>query len=449
MSPRLSAPFLVILAFLVAGCASATKRYEQGMELEMQGDYHAASARYVQALQKDPSLQEARSRLRQVGQRAVTEHLQDARSWQTRGAHVQAASEFRGLDGLVAQARSVGVRVELPADYHERRRESFDLAIESLLEQSALDASRGLWAEGMNAARHARTQYEPSTAQIDRAVAHESMNLLGWSEQELASGRLRAAYDRAAQVQELGAPIDDHRAAARIMGEALDRGQVELMILPLVVAPDDDRVRTRGNREARLEREARLRELETQVNAALASGPFLTPSPFVQLSDPIAVREVVRQAGVLEGGVRSSALGLLLRLVDGDYGAWLELASVETTEFEVKQTPRDVRTLDGEPASIVIEEGQRRATAEARVLVVDTYGNEIASVKVIGLATVAFRRGVYDGDPRELNLGRRDVDAFDVHAQDAAEQALHRALSADLANRLAAAVFDPVLARIP
>ena len=133
MSPRLSAPFLVILAFLVAGCASATKRYEQGMELEMQGDYHAASARYVQALQKDPSLQEARSRLRQVGQRAVTEHLQDARSWQTRGAHVQAASEFRGLDGLVAQARSVGVRVELPADYHERRRESFDLAIESLL----------------------------------------------------------------------------------------------------------------------------------------------------------------------------------------------------------------------------------------------------------------------------------------------------------------------------
>ena len=54
-----------------AGCASAGKRLEQGMEAEAAGSFYAASIRYIEALEKDADLVEARERLMEAGDSAI------------------------------------------------------------------------------------------------------------------------------------------------------------------------------------------------------------------------------------------------------------------------------------------------------------------------------------------------------------------------------------------
>lgn len=441
-------PFLALLV-LLGGCASATKRLEQGMDMELRGNYDAASARYVQALQKDPSLTEARRRLVQVTDHAVDQHLQDAGAWGTRGDGVRAATEYRAVDGLVGNARSVGVSIDLPADYEAQRRDAYDQAIAALFTESEIAASRGQYQIGVNAARRARLEFEPDARQRQDALDQEARVLATWSEAELDAGHLRAAYGLAADVQALGAAPSVHEDAAYVMHEALALGRIDLMALPVVAVRDDGKKRRGRDKLEYEEHVADLIDLETRVNAELAHGPFRAPSPFVNLTDPIRVREVVRQAGLLEGGIRSSAMGLLIRAVDAEYGAWIELSKVEATEFEIEQAEKTVRTREGDEVAITIESGKRRLRAEAHVIVVDVYGNEITNVMVVGQALGEFLRGRSPVDPSTLNLGRREVDAFDVLAQEAHEQALRQTLAEDLATLLGPAVLDPVLALVP
>ena len=59
---RLPLQSLLFLAVLLTGCASAGKRLEQGIEAEAEGSYYEAAIRYVEALEKDETLAEARDR---------------------------------------------------------------------------------------------------------------------------------------------------------------------------------------------------------------------------------------------------------------------------------------------------------------------------------------------------------------------------------------------------
>lgn len=426
----------LLALLLMSGCASAGKRLEQGMDLELRGRDDQAIARYVQALQKDPSLTEARTRLAEVGARSVATHLEESALRAGQSDPVAAALELRAVDGVVASARSVGVRLEVPPGHAAHRRATFDAAVDALLAEGETAEDRGRWQEGIDACRRARLEFEPSSAQRDAALTGESRLLLGWSRQELNAGRLRAAYDLAEAVHHLEwSPADEHQASMDLMYTALAHGEVEVMALPVVAA--------------KRSRAGELLDLEVRVNESLDRTVWLAPPPFVRLTDPVAVRDVVRQAGVLESGVRAPVLGLLLRLVDADYGAWVEIVEVDATEFEVKRTPRAVETHRGQPTSFVLEEGQRRVRAQARVIVVDRDGNEVTHHVVSGTATRAFRRGLFEGDPAELNLDRRDVDVFDVLALEEQEQDLRQAVAQDLAARLGEAVLQPVLARVP
>jgi len=440
---------LVLLALTALGCASATKRLEQGMDMEMRGNYDAASARYVQALQKDPELVEARQRLVRVTDHAVGQHLQDADQWADRGDGVRAATEFRAVDGLVSNARTVGVRIGVPADYDARRREAYDQAIEGLLLESEVATTRGQFQQGVNAARRARLEFEPDASQRAEALDREADVLVIWAEAELAAGRLRSAYDRAADVQALGAAPDAHDSAAHVMNEALAVGRIELLALPVIAHAEDGKKR-RGRDKIDFEKSViALGDLETRVNAELARGSFRAPSPFVQLTDPIKVREIVRQAGGVEDGIRRAALGLMIRAVDADYAAWVELSGLEVTDYEIEARDETVRTRDGEEVVITLERGKRRLRAEAHAVVVDPYGNEITNVMVVGSSEGTFLRGTSPVDPSTLNLGRREVDAFDALAQEAHDQAMRQALAEDLAAMLGPAVLDPVLALVP
>lgn len=436
MSVPLRAACVLLLTQAAIACASAGDRLEQGMELEMQGRFDAAVVRYVEALEKDPNMAEARERLLEAGDSAIGGHLSASEAAAAGGDAVSAADHYRRIDGLLARARTVGVRLPTPPDYADLRRDAFDQATESFLSQGFDAAERGQWDVAIAAFQRARNEFEPTGEQRQAAMAGESEALLDWSVSDLESGRLQEAYGRAARVRELGwAPPQVSVEADRVMEEALARGRVEVMVLPAVAGgPVPDPA---------------LMDVEVRVNDLLAQGPFLAPPPFISLTDDYAVRDVVREARVLGTGLGPAAIGLLMRLVEADYGAWMELLGVEVTEYDVSQSRRSARTRDGRTTSYVLETGDRRMRAEARVIVVDGMGNRVAEATVVGTGVGEFRRGVYDGNVAELNLDRREIDYFDRLVMEAQDAAIRQAMALDLADRLGVAVFDPILARIP
>jgi len=426
------------LLTLTTGCASAEKRLEQGQELEAAGRFEAAVGRYVEALEKDSALPGARQRLQTVGDSAVTRRLNNVRALRGRGDYAGAADQYREADGLVARARTVGVYLALPEDYRQTRRETFADAFDALMARGRRSGERGQWEPAVSDFRTARDRFEPSMDQRAASLEAEAEALLGWSDEALESGRLQTAFEVASRIEQLEhAPTYCLEEAQAIMHAALAQGEVEVMVLPVVTA---------GRSQAR---NPMLIPLEIEVNDQLERSAWRRPPPFVRLTDPMRVRDIVRRASVLGGGLRAPAIGLLLELVESDYGVWLELLDTQVMEFDVDQRTRTARTRDGRATSFVVESGERRLRAEARVLVVDRSGNPVTDMVVVGTGTGSFQRGVYPGNPAELNLDRREIDWFDPLVLEAQEAAIRQALSASLADQLSSAVFSPVLARIP
>lgn len=436
MRPSLRIAGALYLALLSTACASASDRYEQGMELQMQGRWDEAVGRYVEALEKDASLDEARERLVEAGDSAITGHLGEVDRWNRGGDPVRAAGHVFRVDNLLARARTVGVRLPVPSDYTLTRRATFDGAIAFHLENGERARSAGRFDDAVQAFRLARGSYEPTGDQRERSFQGEAWSLAEWSRAELEGGRLRAAYEVAARVDAVEqAPGEAVAEAREVMGAALDRGEVELMALPVVPG---GRVRNPAVLEA-----------SALLDRALSQGAWRQPPPFVRLTDDRLVRDVVGEAAALGPGLSPRALGLLLRLTEAEYGAWVEVISVEATEYDVDQATRSARTRDGRTTSYVLESGERRIRAEARVVVVDRDGTALQDVVLVGTGTGDFRRGVYQGDPGELNLDRREIDYFDRVVLQAQDQVILEALAADLAVNVAAAVFGPVLDLVP
>ena len=429
---------LALAALTLFGCASAGKRYEQGMELEAKGRYEGATVRYAQALEKDPHHGDARTRLQRTGEMAIAQRLEDADRWAARNELVTAATQYHSADAVWNQARNVGVRLTLPPNYDTRRRNAFDDAVAALQESGDAAREQGRWHEGVGAYRQARDEFEPSREQRDELLRSEAGLLINWSESEYERGHLRAAFDVASQVQALEwSPEDESTRAASIMADALREGEVELLVLPI------------GSAQRSRRHQDNQHVLLSEIDAALTTGPWRQPPPFVDVKDPLAVRDLVRHTGVLDGEVRAAAMATLLRLAESDYGAMLHLLSSEESEVDVRSTTRTSTTKDGRSVTYVQVEGNRRIQATARVLLVDHFGNAIADVTVAGSGTAPFSRGVYEGDAKELRLDSRLAQLFDRFEQEAQTQAAQRALAMSLATNVADAVFGNVLAQIP
>ena len=142
---------------------------------------------------------------------------------------------------------------------------------------------------------------------------------------------------------------------------------------------------------------ARNRELAAIIESTLQDGPWRRPPPFVYLHETLAVGGLIDQAGLLDGEYRPATLALILQLADADYAAYLQILNSDSLEFDVKSRTHKVKKRSGAAASFVEKSGKRRIQAQARVVIADGLGHEIADVIVSGSGTASFARGGVPG----------------------------------------------------
>jgi len=421
------------LVLVLAACASAEKRVNQGLALEQRGRPADAAERYIDALKKDPSLATARARLQETGDRAVQEAISESASLGAAGRGAEAADALLRLDALRRDASAVGVRLGTPADYEQRRRAAFDRAIGDAIAYAERSGGSGSFAEAVSRLERAADRWDPGPAQragLDRARFEAQ---LGWAEAGMRAGQYRAAHERARAAAALfGRESPEARRALALQDEALRRGTVRVAILPVGSEP--------GAR-------AKLPDdLVPALNDALELNHWHRAPLFVQVLDPRTVRGAARRHGYARQAASLRDAVELGRSVGAELVVRPAIDSVVVTESGVRETRRPARTSAGADTAYTVREGRRamRVRVTYTVVRVGDY-RESAEDHVWASGDTEFREAVYRGDPRELTLASRERDLFDERRAGRAGRDLIDELTRELGPRMERDVFERLL----
>ena len=496
--------FLVLPLVLTMACASATDRFNDGLELEAQGRYMEAAYRYADAVEKDASLQEARDRLLIVGDSAVMVALEEADYLDGRGEPVGAARQFLSIDRLMSRVRSVGMRLLEPDDYRVARRTAFELAIEWYMTEGE-DASReGRWEDAIRAFASARGDFSPSRDQREASLEAQTRVIIDWAEVELGDLRPRAAYgiaERALSVRR-STPRAIVLEVSDLQDRALAMGTVVVATLPVTAS---GRVRDIVGTE-----------LEIELDQGMESGYWRDTPPFVMMANATILRRELRW--LLRGVMpRSPALvGRALDLIGADYGVMVEIVALRITDQNVRVEERtaEIRRQDldrtrarerergpardacygpglgqdrgrgvrvdpddcrgrgwgsdgnsgqnsrgntrqrwvtyeiGDTATYWVISGERTVRAEADVLIVNLDGRAIAEFTITSQQEGPFREGEFDGDPWQLGLNNRNTRLFDFSEWHDEWSRIQRSVIDQLAVGITVETYREVLSRV-
>lgn len=426
---RPAAALAVLLA--AAGCVSAQKRLEQGMELEQRGRPVEAARRYIDALKKEPALTEARARLQETGDRAIQDFLAESQAYEGGGQAGQAADALLRLDELWNDARQVGVQLAVPADYSARRRATLDRAIAQAVVASASEAGRGQYGEALRWLERARERWQPSAAQQGELNRARSDVNLAWADGELRAGRFRAAYDRAEQAAQAGAGA----RARELQEEALARGTIRVAVLPLTA---DAGVRSRLDDD-----------VLPLVTDLLDEAHWSRPRRFIDIADPAEVGREARRQGFGRRPPTTREAALLGQDLEVEWVVLAEVDSVSRTEADVSNQRRAARTTAGADTAYAVRTGRHELWVRVSYALIDVETRRVVEEHTVAAtADARFRRGVYAGDSRTLTLTREERDLFDAGRQEDAERELAREISSGLAERLGRDVYSMLERRI-
>ncbi|HET9424511.1 MAG TPA: hypothetical protein VFO55_03995 [Gemmatimonadaceae bacterium] len=420
------------VALSLSACASATKRYEQGQDLQREGRHAEAAERYIQALKKDGRLDSARAGLRVAGAAAIENYLRVAAAPST--TPDGAAEAYIAIDDLSRRSLEVGIFLVPPTDYERLRRAAFDRAISVIVFDARPFAARGDFATALNRLARASGAYQPSASQ-QAAIGNAGAEVaLAWGRADTAAGRFRSAYARVE-------PIASHPALSRALTDearalqaaALARGSRRVAIVP----PSATVNASLGLPEDAL----------PALNDALLSDPWASPPQFVMTLPQGQVEREVRRLGRGRRTLSTPEAGRLGRSLGADFVVVTEIDSVRREEMNVRVTRRPARTRSGIDTAYVLEEGTARLFASATYILIDREGQRVSDYQVVDASvTSPFTRVRYAGDPRSLDLRQSERDLF---ARGFNEQQLVQSFVEELSPRLGAAVFAEVLRRVP
>ncbi|HEX6912454.1 MAG TPA: hypothetical protein VF142_18760 [Longimicrobium sp.] len=431
---RAAAVAALIPLALAGGCMSAGKRYEQGLTLEARGRPAEAARRYIDALRRDPSLAEARTRLQETGAQAVQQSLAEVRAAADAGAHADAAEGLLALDDLRRDAAAVGTELAVFPEYAQYRRDVLDRAIDDAVDRSAALAQGGHFGDALGRLERIG-RWQPSAEQRRAADEARLATYVEWMSAEGGAGRHRAAFEVGQRaVSALGRQFPGMERILEAQEYALDEGTLRVAVLPIQAS---------GGSERQLPASF-LRDVEDE----LEGGAWRQPPAFVEVIDPVEVRREARRYG--RGDMmRTSEAARIGRGLGADLVVTVEIDSVGFTEHDTRTERRAVRTRAGADTAFTVRSGRRQAWAEVRYVLIDVEGSRmITREQVIPDASRPFREGVYPGDWRQLLLGDDDRRLFNAAQRDDARGDLVRELGRALSEDLSRAIYDRVLREV-
>jgi tetratricopeptide (TPR) repeat protein len=139
----------LLLVFALNSCVSVEKRFKKGEQMENKGRFEEAARHYIKVLAKDPTFEDARQRLENVGAQAIDIFLEQAYAYESAKAYEEAVRALKRVDDLRRRAEKVGVILQVPDDYADFRQEMTAAAIDSLFNQGEYSEQVGDWAEAL------------------------------------------------------------------------------------------------------------------------------------------------------------------------------------------------------------------------------------------------------------------------------------------------------------
>jgi hypothetical protein len=265
-------------------------------------------------------------------------------------------------------------------------------------------------------------------------VEGEAALLVDWARSESRAGLFRASFERASEALALSdqLPAEVVDSAVDLQQRAVARGARVLAVFPLEAMSDVPR--------------DVLPELVARLTDALDVDHWRRPPPFVAVADPGVVRQVTRRMSPPGVPLRP---GRVLAEVGADFGALVQITQIQVRQEDLKSREVTARTREGRRATYRVETGRERYTVTLRVTLFRGDGVEVQHFPAQATRTARFERGVYGGDPRNLDLSRGERRLFDPEAWQAQRGAAVGQLVAEAASDVADGVFQRVLQRIP
>lgn len=423
---------LLLALAAVAGCASASKRYEQGVQLEQQGRAADAARRYIDALKKDASLADARTRLADAGQRAIADYLRDADAADAGARYADAAEALQQVDDLRADASGVGVPLAVPAGYEQRRASTFARAVDAALAEA--DAALGSrdYAGAVRVLDRIGQRWRPTPEQQARMDRSRTDAQLSWAETEMLAGRFRSAFEHARLG---GGGVDASARAAEIQAEALRRGTARVAVFPAgTSARVDERVRA---------------SVIPELNDLLALNYWQRSPQWIAVLNPVEASRLARQRGWQGREIPPYQAASMGRELRADLAVAMTLDSIRRGETDVTSTRRTVKTRAGADTAYTVREGRLETWARVswRVVNAEGFRGSDEQGNVSARAGSRFRRATYAGDWRDLDLPQGERMLFQ-RADEGYDRETVRELANGLSERLGREVFDAILRRI-
>jgi len=422
------------LVFALINCTSVEKRYKKGQEMESKGRLEEAAQRYIKVLAKDPSMQDARVRLEDVGAQLINTYLEQAHAYESTGAYESTVSALNRIDSLRRRTSQVGVVLSVPDGYEDFRQEMIDAAVASLFEQGEYNEQTGNLAEALRKYERLRA-YPLSSAQARRADEARAGVHIKWAEQDLGRAYFRAAFGRAQKALDiLGPDSEIGNKALQLQKAALEAGTRTVAVLPFWAS-------VRAADEA-------PRGMESNLYDTLLYEYLSEPVLFVAPVDPGAIHRELRRLRIRSGEITrqmASMVGLTLN-TDFVVIGWMESYSFEEGNPEEIEHRVPLRRDRSTQVTYVERKYNVEMTAEVIYQVIDpTASRVVGEETVVAKVSGRFRRGHYDGDYTTLDLSREERRLFNKEEWLRAEEEMETLLSNKVAERIAASIYNRIL----
>jgi tetratricopeptide (TPR) repeat protein len=432
-SPVLAVISVCLITALV-GCVSVEKRYKKGQELESKGRLEEAAQRYITVLTKDPSMEDARQRLADVGSRLVDDYLAQARADEADGLFEGAAAAIARIDSLRGRTAPVGVTLAVPENYADFRRDMINAAVASLFRQGEDLEKAGNWPEALR--RYERMlPYPLSPDQRSQVDGARGEVLIRWAEQDMATGSFRSAFAHAQGALDILGPDSRTGAAGRaIQKAALEAGTKTVAVLPFWADPGAGDMAPRG--------------LEGRLYDTLLYEHMDASVPFVGPIDRGAIHREMNRLRVRSGAIPSRTAAMVGLALNADLVVvgWLESYMQEDGAPVETARKAPLRKDRSKAAAYTEKRYTVKVTGKVMYRIIEPASSRVVDEETVAAtASAPFRRAYYDGDYTTLELSREERALFDKEGWLRAEEELQASLVDQLAERIAASVFERVL----